>query len=392
MKLRHRFPFFANNSCIYFDSAASTQKLDSVIDKLNEFYSKYYSNIHRGIYSIAEEAERMYEETRKKIAEFINARKDEVIFTKNSTEALNIAINGIGWLIPEGSKVLLTILEHHANIVPWFILKNKKNICIDFVEVDENLNLVDLDSKLDGTKVFCINFVSNSLGKRQAVEDYIKRAKAFDAITIVDATQAVTSYKIDVKKLGCDFLAFSGHKMFGPSGVGVLYGKKELLERIEPLIGGGDMIKKVSRSGYIPNDVPYKFEAGTPPIAEVVALKEAVEFIERTGQDRIHKYTVSLRKRAVEILKNYPVEIYNDNDEHGVGVLSFNIKNVHPHDVGSIFAASGICVRAGHHCNQPLMDFLKIPGTVRISFQVYNILEEVDVLDSVVKKVVEVFR
>lgn len=389
LKLRNRFPFFKNSNCIYFDSAATTQKLDSVIEKLNEFYSKHYSNIHRGMYEISENAERMYEETREKIAKFINADKREIVFTKNSTEALNIAINGIAELIPPGSRVLLTILEHHANIVPWFIVRKRKDILVDFIEVDENFELKDFDRKIEGAKVLCMNYVSNSLGRVQNIE-YIKKARANGLYTILDATQAITSFEIDVKKIGCDFLAFSGHKMFGPSGVGVLYGRMDLLNEISPLIGGGDMIKKVTRSGYTPNDIPYKFEAGTPPIAEVVALKEAVEFIMRTGQKNIHAHTLDLRNKAIEILKEFPAEIYGAGAS--TGIISFNIKNVHPHDAGSIFAANGVCVRAGHHCNQPLMDFLGIPGSVRISFQVYNIIEEVYMLEGIMKKILEVFK
>ncbi|MCH7513319.1 MAG: cysteine desulfurase [Bacteroidetes bacterium] len=376
----------------YFDNAATTQKPVSVIEALHDYYTGYNSNIHRGIHALAEKATEAYEQTRLAIQEFINApEKEEIIFTRGTTEGINLIASTYGKkFLKQHDEVIITGMEHHSNIVPWQMICDETGAVLKIVPVSVTgeLEMDELENMIsDNTKIVSVVFVSNTLGTINPVKEIIKKAHDAGAIVVLDAAQAMQHLDVDVRDLNCDFLAFSGHKMYGPTGVGVLYGKRKHLEAMPPYQGGGEMISEVTFEKTTYNDIPYKFEAGTPNIADVVALKEAVYFISNLGKQTIRTHEATLLAMATEGLKEIDtVKIYADH-HHKVSVISFNIENMHPFDAGMLLDAKGIAVRTGHHCTQPLMARYGIEGTVRASFAVYNTLEEVDRLIKAVSRI-----
>lgn len=390
------FPIFEKHKdLVYLDSAATSQRPKIVIDELTNFYENENANIHRGVYDLAEQATQKFEDSRKKVAEFINADKEDIVFTKNATESLNIIANGIKPLIPEGKdEIILTEMEHHANLVPWQEFAKKHNFKLLFIPVKDNFEL-DYD-KLDNligekTAIVSLTHISNVLGTENDVKKVVEIAKENNALTVIDACQSIAHKKIDIKEISCDFLVFSSHKMFGPTGIGVLFGKKELLKEMNPLLFGGGMIEKVDlqNSTYLKNNM--KFETGTQNIGEALGLKKAIEYINEIKINNIENHDKELTNYCIKKLKELDfIELYTN--ENSLGIVSFNVKNIHCHDVASILSDEGICVRAGHHCCMPLMNKLGISGVCRASFSVYNDESDVDKLILALKKVREVFN
>lgn len=398
-KIRSLFPVLEQEvngkPLIYFDNAASSQTVKSVVDALTHFYEKDHANIHRGIHTLAERSTKAYEETRERVSEFINAGEaDEIIFTKGTTESINLVAQSWGSkFLSEGDEILISQLEHHSNIVPWQLAAERLDAVIKVIPInDKGEILLDEYKKLlsSKTKLVAVNYISNSLGTINPVKEIIEAAQNVGAITLIDAAQAAPHIQIDVQELNCDFLAFSSHKMYGPTGVGVLYGRRDLLEAMPPYQGGGEMIKDVSFSGTTYNDIPYKFEAGTPNIGDVIAFKYAMDFIDELGHENIQAYEHELLEYANNRLESIPGFNAIGTADNKASVISFLIENVHQYDLGQLLDIRGVAVRTGHHCTQPLMDHLGIDGTVRASFAVYNTKEEIDVfcdaLQSIVKK------
>lgn len=378
----------------YFDNAATTQKPQSVINALVEYYKKYNSNVHRGAHTLAENATSAFEETREAVQEFINApEKEEIIFTKGTTESINLVAASYGQhFLKENDEIIISGMEHHSNIVPWQLLRDKTGVKLKIIPVTENgeLDLETFDKLLsDKTRIVSVVYASNSLGTINPVREIIKRSHDYGAVTVLDAAQAMAHIDVDVRDLNCDFFAFSGHKMYGPTGVGILYGKRKYLEAMPPYQGGGEMISEVTFEKTTYNSIPYKFEAGTPNIADVIGFKQAISFIGDLGKYNIQKHENELLDVATEAFRNLEsVRIYGDLEDK-VSVLSFNLENIHPLDAGMLLDANGIAVRTGHHCTQPLMTNYGIEGTIRASFAVYNTLEEVYRLIDAVEKIIE---
>ena len=387
--LRKKFPILHQkingNDLVYFDNAATTQKPKAVIQALVDYYSGYNSNIHRGIHTLAEKATHAFEETRVAAQHFIGAsEKEEIIFVRGVTEAINLVANCLGRsLLKSGDEIILSGLEHHSNIVPWQIVAEERGAIIKVIPVTSSgeLDLLQFEKLLSGkTKVVSVNHASNSLGTVNPIETIIQKAHAVGALVMIDGAQAAAHLEIDVQKLDCDFYCISGHKMYGPTGVGVLYGKRALLERMPPYMGGGEMIKEVTFAKTTYNDIPYKFEAGTPNIADVIALGEAFSFVRNIGKDSIRRHESELLSYALKKLNDIKGIQLIGTAADKVSVQSFLIEGVHPFDVGQLLDTRGIAVRTGHHCTQPLMDHFGIEGTVRASFAVYNTREEIDAL------------
>jgi len=403
--LRKDFPILKrtvrdNKRLVYLDNASTTQKPNQVIDSITNYYRNYNSNIHRAVYAIAEEATEAYEKTRDKIANFINVKdRQEIIFVRGTTEAINLVAYAWGRPhIKEGDIIVTTEYEHHSNIVPWQLLTQEKGAKLEYIGMDDNGELIldDLDKYLATGKVKLVTFslMSNVLGTITDVEKIIEKCKAAGVLTLIDAAQAVPHMKVDVEKLGCDFFAFSGHKMLGPTGIGVLWAKKSVLETMVPFHGGGDMIREVHKYETTWNDLPYKFEAGTPNIADVVGFGAAIDYLTKIGMDNVREHEVELTKYAMEKLSNVKgIHIYGTKDisKRG-GVISFNFADVHPHDVAQIIDGEGIAVRSGHHCAQVLMERLNVAATSRASFYIYNTKEDIDALVSSLNKVAKVFK
>ncbi|MEP1095699.1 MAG: cysteine desulfurase [Cyclobacteriaceae bacterium] len=401
LAIRKQFPVLNQEvngkPLIYFDNAASSQTASEVIQSLTHFYEKDHANIHRGIHTLAERSTTAYENTRKKVQSFINADEDaEIIFTKGTTESINLVAHSWGSVnLKQGDEILISQLEHHSNIVPWQLIAQRTDAIIKVIPINENGEiLVDKYTQLlsDRTKLVAVNYISNSLGIINPIQEIINIAKSAGAITMIDAAQAAPHLKIDVKALDCDFLAFSSHKMYGPTGVGVLYGKRAILESIPPYQGGGEMIKDVSFKGTTFNDIPYKFEAGTPNIGDVIAFQEAMNFIEELGYEEIQAHEHTLLQNATnQVSQIEGLKIIGESDSK-TSVLSFIVEGIHPYDIGQLLDARGIAVRTGHHCTQPLMDFFGIEGTIRASFSVYNTLEEIDYFCKSLKEIISKFR
>lgn len=370
---------------VYFDNAATTQKPKSVIDALVDYYQGYNANIHRGIHTLAERATRAFEETREGAQHFLHAReKEEIVFVRGVTEAVNLVAHSLGkHLLQKGDEIMVSGLEHHSNIVPWQLAAEEHGADLRVIPVTDTGEL-DLEAfaKLLGsrTRIVAVNHASNSLGTINPVETIIRQAHAVGAKVLVDGAQAAAHLEIDVQKLDCDFYCISGHKMYGPTGVGVLYGKRALLEQMPPYQGGGEMIREVTFEKTTFNDIPYKFEAGTPNIADVIALNAAFRFIEGLGKESIHAHEQQLLRYATDQLKHLPGIRLVGTAPDKVSVLSFLLDGLHPFDVGQLLDARGIAVRTGHHCTQPLMNRFGIEGTVRASFAVYNTTQEIDKL------------
>ena len=360
---------------VYLDSGATSLTPKVVVEAVNEFYNKYNANIHRGIHALSEKATIAYEEAHKKVGKFLNCKWDEVIFTKNTTESLNLLAFSLVKDLKENDEILISEMEHHSNIVPWQELAKEKRIKLNYIKVkDGELDLDDLKEKLnDKTKIVSITHVSNVLGCVNPIKEIGELVHEKNALFIVDGAQSVPHMKVDVKDLEVDFLAFSGHKMMGPTGVGVLYGKKELLEEMNPFLYGGDMISEVKFKGSKWNELPWKFEAGTPMIAQGIGLGRAVEFLDEIGMDRIKEYEDYLTEYALEKLNEIEkVKVFGPR-ENRAGVISFNVEGVHAHDVSAILDREGVAVRGGHMCAMPLVtEVLKEGSVVRASLYVYN--------------------
>jgi cysteine desulfurase/selenocysteine lyase len=401
--LRNDFPIFKKKingkELVYLDNASTTQKPYSVIDSITDFYTNYNSNIHRAVYQLAEEATELYEQSREKIANFINARPEEIVFTRNTTESINLIAHS--WAksnLKKDDGIVITELEHHSNIVPWQILCQEIGTRLEYVGIDENgfLNLEHMKKLISSKKIKLVSLshMSNVLGTIVPIEGIIKVAHEHGIPVIVDGAQSVPHMPVNVKNMDCDFLVFSAHKMLGPTGVGVLYAKKEFLEKMRPFMGGGDMIKEVFKFHTNYNDVPYKFEAGTPNIADVVGFGAAIDYLEKIGMENIRKHEISLTDYALEsILSLKYVTVYGPRDtKYRGGVMSFNIADIHPHDLATIMNDHGIAIRSGHHCAQVLMQRLDVPATSRASFYIYNTKEEIDKFVNAIKEAGRIFK
>lgn len=382
---------------IYLDSAATSQKPRSVIEALQRHFEDHNANIHRGIHRLAEESTEAYEGARDKVARFINAASEhEIVFTRNATEGLNLVAQAWGRAnLSPGDRVLLTEMEHHSNLVPWYMLADELDLKLRFVPItDEGRLDADEYERLlgEGPKVAAFSHMSNVLGTVNPAAEMTARAHAAGALVVLDAAQSVPHLGIDVQQIGADFVAFSGHKMLGPTGIGVLYGRRRLLQEMPPYMGGGEMIKRVGRGRFTANEVPHKFEAGTPAIAEAIALGAAVDYLEAIGLNAIHAHEQDLIHYTIERLEEVPgLRIYGPPAEERGGVAAFTFEGTHPHDVAQILDHRGIAVRAGHHCTMPLHERLDLPATTRASFYLYNTRSEVDALIEGLYEVKEMF-
>ncbi|WP_299028188.1 cysteine desulfurase [uncultured Thermanaerothrix sp.] len=383
---------------IYLDSTATAQKPLAVIEAMDRYYRWSNANIHRGVHTLGEEATALYEAARQRVARFIRARKArEIVFTRNTTEAINLVAYAWGRSqLRTGDLIVLTEMEHHSNLVPWQILAAEKNIRLEFVPVTEAgyLDLETYEHLLDQSpRLVAFTHMSNVLGTINPVREMAEKAHRAGALVLVDGAQSVPHLRVDVQALGVDFLAFSAHKMLGPTGIGALYAREDLLEQMPPFLGGGDMIKKVMLRTFTPNDIPYKFEAGTPAIAEAVGLEAAVAYLEEVGMEAIEAHERGLIAYALERLATVPgLKIYGPVADHRGGVVSFSMEGVHPHDVAQLLDREGIAVRAGHHCAMPLHEKLGLTATTRASFYLYNTYEEVDRLVEALHKVRAIFE
>ena len=398
-ELKKEFPLLKNSNISYLDSGATSQKPIQVIKAVEEFYKKYNANPHRGAYSLSMEATEVYENTRDKIAKFINAKhREEIIFSKNATESLNLIAYSYGMAnLKKDDEIVISIMEHHSNLVPWQKVSKETGAKLNYMYINDEFELSDdeIESKItDKTKIVGIAHISNVLGTINNVKKIIKYAHKKGAIVIVDAAQSISHTKIDVQDLDADFLVFSGHKMLAPLGIGVLYGKKELLNNMSPFLMGGDMIEYVYEQDTTFAPLPNKFEAGTQNVEGVIGLRAAIDYIENVGYDNIHKIEKELVEYArQELTKLDFLTLYmTPNKENHSSVISFNIQGVHPHDVASILDSEGVCVRSGNHCAQPLMRFLGINSTCRASFYFYNTKKDVDKLVGGLNKAYNMFE
>ncbi|MEC7349687.1 MAG: cysteine desulfurase [Candidatus Thermoplasmatota archaeon] len=398
--VKEEFPILSQSvnekPLIYLDNASTTQKPSSVINEIQNYYESTNSNIHRGVHHLSQKATEKYEDSRKIVQKFIGAKSSkEIIFVRGATEAVNLVANSyVKPLLSEGDNIIISQMEHHANIVPWQLITKEKKAEIRVVPINEagELLVEDMDDLIDeNTRFISLNHVSNSLGTVNPVNKLIQKAHQNDIRIMIDGAQAVQHMKVNVSDLDVDFYCFSGHKMYGPTGIGILYGKKEILEKMEPYQGGGDMIKSVTFEKTIYNDIPHIFEAGTPNIVGAIGLAKAIEFIENITIEKIEKHEMDLLNYATEKINSIEgVEIVG-NAENKASVISFVMGDIHPHDIGTIMDNLGIAIRAGHHCTQPIMDFYNIPATARASFAIYNTEEDVDKLVEGIQKVKEVF-
>lgn len=395
-KIRNDFPLIANSSIAYLDSGATSQKPKIVLDKMVEFYEKNNANAYRGVYKLSEKATEEYANARETVKKFINASKsEEIIFTKNATEALNLLAYSYGLdNVKENDKIVISIMEHHSNLVPWQMVAKSKGAKLEYLYLDDDFNIPENElEKIDAkTKIVAITLVSNVLGSVVDVKNIIERAHKVGAMVIVDASQAVAHRKVDVKDLDADFLVFSGHKMYAPLGIGVLYGKKDLLEKMSPFLFGGDMIEYVKEQETTFAPLPHKFEAGTQNVAGAVGLASAIEYINSIGFEKIEQIEKPIIDYAIEKLKalNY-ITLYSPK-ENLTGVISFNIDGIHPHDSASFLANEDVCIRSGNHCAQPLMHYLGVDSTCRATISMYNTKEDIDKLISAIEKTYKKFE
>ena len=386
-EIRDDFPILKsrinNHQLVYFDNAATTQKPQSVIDGISNYYKSYNANIHRGIHSLAEKATEEFEETRSLVKEFINASSEnEIIFTRGTTEGINLISSSLSkFYFNEGDEIIISEMEHHSNIVPWQMIADENKLNLKVINVSENgeIDMDHFNSLIsEKTKLVSIVYISNTLGTINPVKKIIEKCKENNILSVVDGAQSSAHKKIDVTDLNCDFYVFSAHKMYGPTGVGVVYGKEEILEKMPPYMGGGEMIKDVSFSNTSYNNLPYKFEAGTPNIGDVIGFKEAINYIKNIGIDNIETYEISLKEYTEDALKKIDGIKVIGTAKDKVGIFSFTTEKVHYYDLGLLLDAKGIALRTGHHCTQPLMDKYSLDGTARLSLAIYNSTEEVD--------------
>ncbi len=396
LNIKKDFPVLNNHpELAYLDTGATALKPKCVIDKINEYYTEYGVNVNRGVYTLSYQATVEYEETRTITAKFLNAREKEIVFTKGASNGLNMVAIGFGMeYIQEGDEILTSELEHHSNILPWMNVAKKKKADLKYIELDSTgrITIEAFQKALTPkTKVIAITYVSNVMGYITPMKEIIKIAHEKGIIVVVDAAQAVPHMKIDVQDLDCDFLAFSAHKMMGPTGFGILYGKYKYLKKMNPIEYGGDMIDIVEKDRAIPKDAPYKFETGTPPVAEAIAFKEAIRYIENIGFDKIHEHEETLLQYAKEKLaKIKGITIYNPTSE--TGIIAFNINRAHPHDAATIFDEHHIALRAGHHCAQLITKWLECVGTLRACIYIYNDYQDIDKFIEAVKAAAEYFE
>ena len=403
--LRNDFPVLERKvrdgkKLVYLDNAATTQKPIQVIDAISDYYKNNNSNIHRAVHALAEESTEAFEQTRDKVAEFLNTKdSQEIIFVKGTTEAINLVANAWGRdNVKEGDIIVTTEYEHHSNIVPWQLLTQDKKAQLKYIDINDNGELMidQLDEYLSTGKVKLVAFshVSNVLGTITPAKEIISKCKNAGVKTLIDGAQAVPHMKVDLTELDCDFYAFSAHKMLGPTGVGVLWAKKEILEKMIPYQGGGDMIREVHKYETTWNDLPYKFEAGTPNIADVIGFKTAIEYLQKIGMENIRNHELELTKYALEQMEKVPgITLYGTKEpKKRGGVVSFNFNDVHPHDVGTIIDKDGVAIRSGHHCAQVLMEKLNVAATNRASFYIYTTKEEIDALIAALQNVAKVFK
>ena len=385
---------------VYLDNAATTQKPNQVIDAITDYYQNHNSNIHRAVHALAEESTEAFEVTRDKIAKFLNIQnREEIVFVKGTTEAINLIAYAWGRdNVQKGDIVVTTEYEHHSNIVPWQLLTQETGAELKYINIDDKgeLMLEQLDEYLATGKVklVAISHVSNVLGTITDIQKVITKCKNANAKILVDGAQAVPHMKVDIANLGCDFYAFSAHKMLGPTGVGILWARKEILENMKPFHGGGDMIREVHKYETTWNDLPYKFEAGTPNVADVISFAAAIDYLAKIGMDNVRNHEIELTKYALEKMSNVKgLTIYGPKDpQKASGVISFNFNDVHPHDVATIIDKNGVAIRSGHHCAQVLMEKLNVAATNRASFYIYTTKEEVDTLIDSLEQVAKVFK
>ena len=400
-RIRSDFPILGTRvrgrPLVYLDNAATTQKPAVVIERLVEYYTHENANIHRGVHALSERATSAFEGARDTVRRFLNAASPhEIIFTRGATESINLVASSLGRkLLRPGDEVLITAMEHHSNIVPWQLICEATGARLRVAPINDQGEVIwERFEEMLGpaTRIVSVVHVSNSLGTVNPVRRMVQAGHSAGAVVLVDGAQAVSHMPVDVRDLGCDFYVFSGHKIFGPTGIGVLYGKEELLDAMPPYQGGGDMIRSVTFEKTLFNALPYKFEAGTPHIAGAIGLAAAIDYVEAIGRDNIAQYEHDLLEYATHLLEEIPEVQIIGKAAHKAAVLSFIIDGVHPHDVGTILDDEGIAIRTGHHCTQPVMDRYGIPATARASFALYNTREEVDALAAGVRKVIEVFR
>jgi len=398
-EIRRDFPLLSREvngkRIVYLDSAATTQKPYQVIDAIRQYYEKVNANVHRGVYTLAEEATEGFESARRKVAAFINSPTSEsIVFTRNATEAINLVANSWGRSnLKPGDEIILTEMEHHSNLVPWQLIAKERGAILKFLHITDEgtLDISELDSLLsERTRLVGVVHVSNVLGTINPVKEIVSRAHAAGALALVDGAQSVPHIPVDVQDIDCDFLVFSGHKMLGPTGIGVLYGKTEHLDRMPPFLGGGEMIRDVQLTSATYNELPWKFEAGTPDIAGAIGLGAAIDYLNSIGMENIRAYEEELTSYALQVLREIDeLQIYGPPKR--TGVISFCFAGVHAHDIATILDQEGVEIRAGHHCAQPLMRRLNVPATARASFYLYTTHSEVDILAEGLKKVREVF-
>ncbi|MFL2555708.1 MAG: SufS family cysteine desulfurase [Gammaproteobacteria bacterium] len=400
-KIREDFPILHQEingkPLVYLDNAATTQKPKSVIDTIEKYYSEYNSNIHRGVHTLSENATDAYESVRLKIKKFINANSTkEIVFVRGATEAINLVAQSFGRnTLDKEDEIIITELEHHANIVPWQLLSQQTGAKLRYIPINDNGELVESEYKKllnEKTKIVAVGHISNALGTINSVENIISLAHEYGAKVLVDGAQATSHTPIDVKKLDCDFYVFSGHKLFAPTGIGVLYGKEDLLEKMPPYQGGGDMIKMVSMKETQYNELPYKFEAGTPNISGVIGLGAAIEYVNKIGLENIALHENELLDYANKKASEIKALKFVGTAKNKTSILSFTLDNIHPHDVGTILNNEGVAIRTGHHCAMPVMEHFKIPATSRASFSFYNTHAEVDALIKAIDKCNKVFN
>ena len=399
-RIREEFPILDQKingeDLIYLDNAASTQKPKAVINAIKDYYENDHSNVHRGVHTLSVRATEAYENARVKVTEFLNSPNNhQIIFTKGTTDSINLIATSITSLINENDEILITAMEHHSNIVPWQELCKRTGAVLKIIPINENGEILIDDYKdmvSAKTKLISVVHLSNTLGTINPIEDIIRIAKSHDVITVIDGAQAAGHLPIDVQKLDCDFYLFSGHKIFGPTGIGVLYGKEEILNRIDPYQYGGEMILKVTFEETTYNSLPHKFEAGTPNIAGAVGIGASIDFINSLDRDLCHEYEMSLHDYALSQLEQIDGIRIIGKSSHKSAIISFVIDGMHPHDIGTIINQKGIAVRTGHHCTMPLMDFYEIPGTVRASFSIYNNHSEIDKLIDAIKLAIKMLK
>ncbi len=402
-KIKQDFPIFNrtvnDHPLLYLDNAATSQRPQSVLDAVMHYYTYCNANVHRGVHTMSHEASVLYEDAHKKVAKFINAKSwKEVVFTKNTTEAINSVARGWGEkFLKKGDEIVVSSMEHHSDLVPWMMLRDRLGVELKFIDVTEDgrLKVDQIDELLsEKTKLVCVSYASNVTGVINPIKEIIQKAKSVGALSLVDASQALPHFSVDVEDLDLDFLAATGHKMLGPTGIGILYARREILNEMDPLLGGGDMIRTVTLDEATWNDLPWKFEAGTPNVAGGIGLGAAVDYLENIGMDQIFSHEQDLLDYALKTLSAIDkVILYGPmSTENRLCVLPFNIEGVHPHDVAHILDSNGIAVRSGDHCAQPYMKKMDMDFTARASFYLYNSREDVDTLAAAIEKVKTVFK